>query len=96
MSDAPSFSDDDRPAIAPPFRFQWEEAQQAYVLLYPEGMVTLNDSAGEILRRCDGTRTVTTLLQELRSDFPDADLGADVRGFLEEAYEHGWIRAADA
>lgn len=28
------------------FRFQWEEAQQAYVLLYPEGMVKLNGPAG--------------------------------------------------
>ena len=27
------------------FRLQWEEAQQAYVLLYPEGMVELGDTA---------------------------------------------------
>ena len=27
------------------FRFQWEPAQESYVLLYPEGMVKLNGSA---------------------------------------------------
>jgi hypothetical protein len=39
------------------FRFQWEPAQGCHVLLYPEGMVKLNQSAGEILKRCDGART---------------------------------------
>ena len=33
------------------FRFQWEPAQQAHVLLYPEGMVKLPGSAGEIMKR---------------------------------------------
>ena len=45
----------DRPiAIAPGFRLQWEEAQGAHVLLFPEGMVRLSESAGgdsEPLRR---------------------------------------------
>jgi pyrroloquinoline quinone biosynthesis protein D len=41
-----------RPAIGRGFRLQWEPAQQAHVLLYPEGMVKLNGSAGEILKRC--------------------------------------------
>ena len=39
------------PKLARLFRMQWEEAQGAYVLLYPEGMVKLNQSAGEILKR---------------------------------------------
>src|SRR5262249_58446441 len=42
-----------RPAIGRGFRLQWEPAQAAHVLLYPEGMVKLNSSAGEILKRCD-------------------------------------------
>ena len=39
-----------KPAIARGFRLQWEPAQNAHVLLYPEGMVKLNGSAGEILK----------------------------------------------
>ena len=38
------------PRVARGFRLQWEEAQGCHVLLYPEGMVKLNRSAGEILR----------------------------------------------
>lgn len=79
--------------IASLYRFQWEAAQNAYVLLYPEGMVTLNSSAGEILSRCaNGDKTVAELISELESQFPDVgDLRQDVYEFLRIAHEHGWI-----
>lgn len=79
--------------IAPGFRFQWEEAQQCHVLLYPEGMITLNPSAGEILKRCDGSLTAEEITADLQRQFPDVDLSADVHEFLEMAYERGWICA---
>ena len=56
---------DARLAIAKGFRLQWEPAQNAHVLLYPEGMVKLNGSAGEILRRCDGARTLGEAIRDL-------------------------------
>ena len=77
--------------IMPSFRFQWEEAQQCYVLLYPEGMIKLNQSAGEILKRCDGKRTFTDIVQDLKLQFPEADLDSDVWEFLKVARERGWI-----
>ena len=46
-----------KPALAHGMRLQWEPAQDAHVLLYPEGMVKLNGSAGAIMSRCDGERT---------------------------------------
>ncbi len=80
------------PAIAPVFRFQWEEAQDAYVLLYPEGMVKLSPSAGEILKRCDGQKTVEAIIKELNEQFPGVDVSDDVNTFLEKAVDNGWIR----
>ena len=44
------------------YRFQWEAAQNAYVLLYPEGMVKLGGSAGEILKRIDGSSPVSAIV----------------------------------
>lgn len=79
-------------AIAPGFRLQWEEAQGAHVLLYPEGMVRLSESAGAILDRCDGKRTLDGVLASLQEAFPGADLEADVIEFLQIAREKGWIR----
>ena len=78
-------------AIAPGFRLQWEEAQGAHVLLFPEGMVRLSESAGAILSRCDGERTVEGVVSSLKEAFPGADLEADVVEFLEIARDKGWI-----
>jgi len=90
---SPPLADDDRPEIATPsFRFQWEEAQQAHVLLYPEGMVRLNPAAGAILQLCDGDREVREIIATLSAQFPDADLADDVHTFLETAIDNGWIR----
>lgn len=79
------------PAIRRLFRLQWEEVQQKYVLLYPEGMVQLNQSAGEILKRCDGTASVAAITQDLELAFNQSALMADVLSFLEIAHGQGWI-----
>jgi len=82
---------EDVPVIPSRFRLQWEPAQNAHVLLYPEGMVKLSDSAAEILKRVNGVNSVATILQELERAFPAADLRADVLEFLSIARERGWI-----
>jgi pyrroloquinoline quinone biosynthesis protein D len=79
------------PSLAKPFRFQWEEAQDCFVLLYPEGMVKLNPAAGEILKRCDGARTVGEIISELEEQFSVPDLADDVLEFFVEAHGKGWI-----
>ena len=75
------------------FRFQWEPVQQAHVLLYPEGMIKLGGSAGEIMKRIDGSATVGAIIGDLEKAFPGADLRGDVLQFLEDAHGKGWIRA---
>ena len=80
-----------RPAIHRLYRFQWEPAQQAHVLLYPEGMVKLNRSAGEILKRCDGSRDVAAIVADLEAAFNATGLGPDVEAFLQMAETQNWI-----
>jgi len=80
-------------AIALHHRFQWEEAQNCYVILFPEGMVKLNGGAGEVLNLVDGKRTVADIVTELKAKFPDApDLDQDIIGMLELAMEKAWLR----
>jgi pyrroloquinoline quinone biosynthesis protein D len=79
------------PLIGRGFRFQWEPAQNAYVLLYPEGMVKLNGSAGEILRRCDGACSVAQIVADLERSFRRTGLAADVTTFMATALERGWL-----
>ena len=80
-----------RPRINRLFRFQWEPAQQAHVLLYPEGMVKLNQSAGEILKRCDGSKSVAEIVADLEAAFNASNLAADVDAFLIMADAQNWI-----
>jgi len=79
------------PAVAPMFRLQFEPAQDAWVLLYPEGLVRLNTPAAEILRRCDGRRSVEEIVAELEQAFSTSPLHDDVLAFLAQARERGWV-----
>ena len=79
------------PALSPMYRLQYEVVQNSWVLLYPEGMVRLNGPASEILRRCDGQRSVQKVINELQERFGEGDLHDDVCNFLRHAYELGWV-----
>lgn len=83
--------DTQRPIIGRGFRLQWEEAQTAHVLLYPEGMVKLNRSAGEILSRCDGEATFAQIVGDLERAFGQGGLRDDIAGFVGFALEQGWL-----
>ncbi|CAG69274.1 coenzyme PQQ synthesis protein D (Coenzyme PQQ synthesis protein II) [Acinetobacter baylyi ADP1] len=74
------------------YRFQWEQAQQSYVILYPEGLVRLNESATLILKQIDGKLTVHDIIQNLSAQFPDATgLDQDIVEFLKQAESRQWI-----
>ncbi|RRH89692.1 pyrroloquinoline quinone biosynthesis peptide chaperone PqqD [Variovorax beijingensis] len=81
-----------KPRVGPGFRLQWESAQECHVLLYPEGMVRLNGSAGEIMKRCDGERSVAAIVADLEQAFDTTGLEPEVRGFVEMAAQQNWLR----
>jgi pyrroloquinoline quinone biosynthesis protein D len=81
-----------RPAVERGFRLQWEAAQNAHVLLYPEGMIKLNGSAGQILQRCDGTATIADITADLERAFATSGLSADVIQFVTMAVQKKWLR----
>lgn len=74
------------------YRFQFEPAQNGHVLLYPEGMIKLNESASAIGGLIDGERSVALIIEALDLQFPGvAELGADVEQFMEVARAEYWI-----
>lgn len=91
MSD--SFGLDSCPRVAGHCRLQWEEVQKAWVLLYPEGMVKLNGSAGEIMHRLDGVKTAQDVVEELELAFGSTGLARDVLDFLAMAQQQGWVKS---
>ena len=77
--------------FSPMHRLQWEEAQQKDVILYPEGMVELNQSSAEILKLCDGSRNLDKIVTDLEEKFQAHGLKNDITQFLEVALNNGWI-----
>lgn len=73
------------------FQLQYEEAQGCFVLLYPEGMVQLNQSAGEIMSLCDGKNSCLDITKILEEKFQMSDLKKDVEAFLTQAIERKWV-----
>ena len=82
------------PEISPMFRLQWEEVQDAFVILYPEGMVKLSQSAGETLNRVDGKKSIGDIVMDLEAQFEGADLKDDVLQLFEVSRENGWIKTS--
>jgi pyrroloquinoline quinone biosynthesis protein D len=78
------------------YRMQWEVAQDTHVVLYPEGMAKLNETAAAILELVDGKQDIAAIIATLDSRFPEAGgVGADVLEFLQSAYEQKWIQFRD-
>ncbi|WP_439889057.1 pyrroloquinoline quinone biosynthesis peptide chaperone PqqD [Pseudomonas sp. MBLB4123] len=80
------------PRLRRGFRLQFEPAQGCHVLLYPEGMIKLNDSAGAILGQVDGSHSVAEIIADLRGRFPDVPgIDEDILAFMEVAHAQFWI-----
>jgi pyrroloquinoline-quinone synthase len=80
---AAPWSDAARPRLAKGVRLQIDSATSKSVLLFPEGIIEINETAHEILVRCDG-QTLSEIVRALAEEY-DADpaaLAADVRETL--------------
>jgi len=54
-----------KPRLAPGVRLHFDKTRHAWVLLGPERVIEAEGPASEILRRCDGSRTVAQIVDEL-------------------------------
>ena len=85
-------ADDARPRLARRVRLQIDCTTSKSVLLFPEGIVELNETAHEILSRCDG-RTFSEIVDSLAEEYDAnaAALGADVRATLSDLHRRKLI-----
>jgi len=83
---------DQLPLFRRGYRLQWEPTQDCHVILYPEGMAKLNESAAVILQLVDGKRALSAIIAELNGRFPEAGgVDDDVIEFFAQAYEQKCI-----
>jgi pyrroloquinoline quinone biosynthesis protein D len=75
-----------RPRLAAGVRLHFDTRRQAWMLLAPERVVETEDPAHDILSRCDGSRTVQQIVDELTEIYTAdrAEIADDVAGLLAE------------
>ena len=59
----------EQPKLAPGVRLHFDKTRGVWILLCPERVIEAEGPAHEILRRCDGTRTVEAIIDELAALF---------------------------
>lgn len=79
------------PALWRLARLEFDPVRQQRVLLYPEGVVLLNDTGAAILELCDGCRSVADIATTLQERY-HGDLTADVIEYLAGLAERELIR----
>lgn len=86
-----SVSGSDIVEMSPLFLMRWEEPQQSHLLLYPEGMVKLNDTAAAILGQCKSPSRVSEIVERLCNLYRVNDIEEDVMEFIATSLEKGWL-----
>jgi len=79
------------PAIWRLARLDFDQVRQQRVLLYPEGVVLLNDTGAAILELCDGRRSIGDIAATLNERY-QCDVTADVIEYLSQLVERELVR----
>jgi pyrroloquinoline quinone biosynthesis protein D len=95
---------DSIPSLAAKARLKFDKVREKNLLLLPEKVVVLNETAASILTLCDGRQTVNTITEKIRAslqaDTETADtsalldlktMKADISEFLREMEDQGWV-----
>ena len=89
----PSSLENGLPRLAAHARLRDDPLTGALLLLYPEGVLQLDETAAEIARRCDGLRTVDAIVAELADAFDGNrdDIARDVAECLRDLQDRGLL-----
>ncbi|HEY0753233.1 MAG TPA: pyrroloquinoline quinone biosynthesis peptide chaperone PqqD [Ktedonobacteraceae bacterium] len=82
-----------RPRLAAKARMQTDKVSGEPVLLYPEGVILLNGPSAAITQLCDGTRSFSTILNELAELYhtTPGQLENDVSAYIFKLYQQSLV-----
>ncbi|WP_214412687.1 pyrroloquinoline quinone biosynthesis peptide chaperone PqqD [Sphaerisporangium fuscum] len=81
-----------RPSLGWALELRHDAVRDTDLLLMPERIVVLRGAAAAVLRLCDGSRTVSRIIEELSAEYPGAPVADDVHEFLHRVRQEGWLR----
>ena len=89
-----SISEELAPRLAPGVRLKFDPARDSWVVLAPERVILPDDTALEVLRRCDGATSLGAIIDALAAEYdaPRATIAADVQTLLGELTQNGILR----
>jgi pyrroloquinoline quinone biosynthesis protein D len=92
------------PKLAAKARLKFDKVREQHLLLLPEKVVVLNETAASILTLCDGSQSVINITETIKNSLqtdteamitgslPDLKLmEADIVEFLREMEDQGWV-----
>jgi pyrroloquinoline quinone biosynthesis protein D len=82
-----------RPALASQVRLRVDPITGERVLLYPEGILVLNETAHDIVTRCDGAATIAEIAAALADEYdaPSEQLAAEIAACLHDLHQRQLI-----
>jgi pyrroloquinoline quinone biosynthesis protein D len=85
------------PRLAKKARLKLDRHANKYMIIYPERGLELNDAAAEIAQKCDGTRSIAAIADELAKEHDGASravIEADVLAFVTMLRDKGLLELA--
>jgi pyrroloquinoline quinone biosynthesis protein D len=91
-----SVSEASRPVLPRHARLKFDETRQVWVILAPERVLAPDEIAVEVLRLCDGVRSVAEMIDQLAAKYTAerADIATDVVAMLQDLADRGFLTEA--
>lgn len=91
MKERTLIGDSSMPRLAPHARLQFDKHRDRWVVQAPERLLVLDPIATEIVKRCNGTATVTAIVDDLARQFtaPREVIARDVGALLQDLADKG-------
>lgn len=80
-----------RPVLARHVRYRWDHQRAQHQLVFPEGVLVLNETGAAIVRCCDG-RPLDDLIAAVSAQFPDDNPAEEITAFLLRLEQRGFLR----
>ena len=84
-----------RPVLTRHARYRWDNVRREHHVVFPEGMLVLNETAAAIVKLCNG-RPTADLIAAVQKQFSGESPAADVHAFLDRLAGKGLLRNADS
>ena len=94
MTAAARLPNDICPGLAPGVRLTFDKARDCWVVLAPERVLMPDETALEILQRCNGARPVDEIIDELASVYSAdrSEIAQDVREMIADLVDKRILR----